>query len=193
MWPLFRFLWPWFMVVSGKVRMNYFSMWMTMLHSMRRQVICVWDLLINDAIYSNDLAMGRPQFSNSLWHIHIPTYTCFQRVLDICYNLYTKRDNICPCSKGSLLSCNWFTAGMLTLYMLINISIYFHFLSFTLHSSIFYWHICIWVGSRNCGCLVTWFCKQLIAKPGNKTAAVLWPDPYIYNIYIWVFINLRIT
>ena len=36
----------------------------------------------------------------------------------------------------------------------------------------------IWVRSRNCGCLVTWFCYQLIAKPGNKTATVLWPDPY---------------
>ena len=36
----------------------------------------------------------------------------------------------------------------------------------------------IWVRSWNCGCLVTWFCYQLIAKPGNKTAAVLRPDPY---------------
>ena len=36
----------------------------------------------------------------------------------------------------------------------------------------------IWVRSWNCGCLVTWFCYQLIAKPGNKTAAVSWPDPY---------------
>ena len=35
-----------------------------------------------------------------------------------------------------------------------------------------------WVRSRNCGCLVTWFCYQLIAKPGNKRATVLWPDPY---------------
>ena len=26
----------------------------------------------------------------------------------------------------------------------------------------------IWVRSRNCGCLFTWFCYQLIAKPGNK-------------------------
>ena len=34
----------------------------------------------------------------------------------------------------------------------------------------------IWVRSRNCGCLVTWFCYQLIAKPGNKTPAVSWPD-----------------
>ena len=36
----------------------------------------------------------------------------------------------------------------------------------------------IWVRSRNCGCLVTWFCYYLIAKPGNKTAALSWPDPY---------------
>ena len=35
----------------------------------------------------------------------------------------------------------------------------------------------IWVRSRNCGCLGTWFCYQLIAKPGNKTAVVSWPDP----------------
>ena len=40
--------------------------------------------------------------------------------------------------------------------------------------------MCIWVRSWNCGCLVTWFCYQLIAKPGNKTATVPWPDPYTY-------------
>ena len=39
-------------------------------------------------------------------------------------------------------------------------------------------NISIWVRSRRCGCLVTWFCYQLIAKPGNKTAAVSWPDQY---------------
>ena len=33
-----------------------------------------------------------------------------------------------------------------------------------------------WVRSRRCGCLVTWFCYQMIAKPGNKTAALSWPD-----------------
>ena len=38
--------------------------------------------------------------------------------------------------------------------------------------------VIIWVRTRNCGCLVTWFCYQLIAKPGNKTAAVPWLDPY---------------
>ena len=37
---------------------------------------------------------------------------------------------------------------------------------------------CIWVRSRNCGCLVTWFCYQLIAKPGNKTGAVPWRPIY---------------
>ena len=37
----------------------------------------------------------------------------------------------------------------------------------------------IWVRSWNCGCPVTWFRYQLIAKPGNKTAAVSWPDPYV--------------
>ena len=26
--------------------------------------------------------------------------------------------------------------------------------------------------SRNCGCLVAWICYQLMAKPGNRTAAV---------------------
>ena len=44
----------------------------------------------------------------------------------------------------------------------------------------------IWVRSRNCGCLVTWFCYQLIAKPGNKTAAVPWPDPYIHHLCLCV-------
>ena len=50
-----------------------------------------------------------------------------------------------------------------------------------------YHHLIIWVRSRNCGCLVTWFCYQLIAKPGNKTAAVSWPDPY-KHIYIYIFV-----
>ena len=40
----------------------------------------------------------------------------------------------------------------------------------------------ICVRSWNCGCLVTWFCYQLIAKPVNKTAAVSWSDPYIHML-----------
>ena len=46
----------------------------------------------------------------------------------------------------------------------------------------------IWVRSRNCDCLVTWFCYQLIAKPGNKTAAVPWPDPYSKWHYLWLIL-----
>ena len=69
---------------------------------------------------------------------------------------------------------------------------------------------CVWVRSRRCGCLVTLFCYQMIAKPGNKTAAPLWSDPYIdgfvqdcsisllmhwrycslaLNIYIYIFMD----
>ena len=36
----------------------------------------------------------------------------------------------------------------------------------------------IWVRSWRCGSLFTWFCYHLIAKPGNKTAAPSWSDPY---------------
>ena len=42
----------------------------------------------------------------------------------------------------------------------------------------------IWVKSQNCGCLVTWFCYQLLAKPGNKTATVSWADPYIHGTWV---------
>ena len=42
----------------------------------------------------------------------------------------------------------------------------------------------IWVWSRICSCPVTWFCYQLIAKPGDKTAAVPWPDPPTASILI---------
>ena len=48
--------------------------------------------------------------------------------------------------------------------------------------------------SQNCGCLVIWFYYQLIAKQGNKTTTVPWPDPYtvfsmlqhsMFNILEW--------
>ena len=35
----------------------------------------------------------------------------------------------------------------------------------------------IWVRLWRCSCLVDWFCYQMIAKPGNKTATPSWPDP----------------
>ena len=34
-----------------------------------------------------------------------------------------------------------------------------------------------WVRSRRCGCLVTWFCCWMIAKPSNKITTALWADP----------------
>ena len=43
----------------------------------------------------------------------------------------------------------------------------------------------IWVRSGRCGCLVTRFCYQLIAKPANKTAAPPWPESYKF----WYEIN----
>ena len=41
------------------------------------------------------------------------------------------------------------------------------------------------VRSWRCGCLVPWFCYQLKAKPGNKTAAPSWPDPYVVEGQTW--------
>ena len=34
--------------------------------------------------------------------------------------------------------------------------------------------------SQRCGCLVTWFCYQLIPKPSNKTAVPSWPYSYFF-------------
>ena len=83
----------------------------------------------------------------------------------------TKKVNMTPVMKWHLFHITFFIWNMfrmqLTLYLLNKQS----FAMITLSST-------IWVRSRNCGCLVTCFCYQLIAKPGNKTAAVSWPDPY---------------
>ena len=60
-------------------------------------------------------------------------------------------------------------------------------------SELFESHV-IWIRSRRCGCLVTWFCYQMIAKPGNKTAAPSWPDPcnhykIKHNKTFWITFN----
>ena len=49
----------------------------------------------------------------------------------------------------------------------------------------------IWVRSGNCGCLVTWFCYQLIAKPCNKTDAVSWPEPFVLVTYIFFTVTIN--
>ena len=50
--------------------------------------------------------------------------------------------------------------------------------------------LCTRVGSRRCGCLVTWFCYQLIAKPGNKTATPPWPNSLIFR-YLTLSLSMR--
>ena len=47
----------------------------------------------------------------------------------------------------------------------------------------------MWVKSQRWGCLVTWFCYHLIAKPGNEAAATLWPDPYTH----WLVGDVKVT
>ena len=78
---------------------------------------------------------------------------------------------------------------ILTEFTMLDFCEYCHYLSLSINGNGCYWIITRkWymgqVRSRNCGCLVTWFCYQLIAKPGNKTAAVSWPDPYVQMIRI---------
>ena len=48
----------------------------------------------------------------------------------------------------------------------------------------------IWVKSQMCGCLVTWFCYQWIAKPFNKMAAPPCHYPCIHEICEPVFIDI---
>ena len=50
-------------------------------------------------------------------------------------------------------------------------------LSYTYTYLYIYIYIYIWVSSWRCGCLVTWFRYQLIAKPGNKTGTPPWLEP----------------
>ena len=51
----------------------------------------------------------------------------------------------------------------------------------------------ICVRSRRCGCLVTWFCYQMIAKPGNKTATPLWHDPFAWYHLIYICFYLSVS
>ena len=54
-------------------------------------------------------------------------------------------------------------------------------------------HRMLWVSSRRCGCVVTWFCYQLIAKPGNKTAVPSWPNPYCNDHQVVITDTIRGT
>ena len=50
--------------------------------------------------------------------------------------------------------------------------------------STLYWYSTLYGYSRYES---TWFCYQLIAKPGNKTVAVSWPDPYAHGLCFLMF------
>ena len=63
------------------------------------------------------------------------------------------------------------TGPHVSLYFLYDIHIY----TFLYKKNMYIGHM---GKSWRCGCLVTWFCYQLIARPGIKTAAHPWPDPY---------------
>ena len=41
---------------------------------------------------------------------------------------------------------------------------------------------CVPLGRSSC--LVTWFCYQLTANPGNKTATFSWPDPHKFGVNV---------
>ena len=46
------------------------------------------------------------------------------------------------------------------------------------------------VKSRNWGCLVTWFCYQLIVNPGKKKkASISWPDPFVFGSFLRAYLN----
>ena len=51
------------------------------------------------------------------------------------------------------------------------------------------------VRSRKRGCLVTWFCYQMITKPGNKTVASSWPE-FAFNptdnVYAFVLCHVSL-
>ena len=53
--------------------------------------------------------------------------------------------------------------------------------------SILIWCKSIWVRLWMCACLVTWFCYQMIAKPGNRTSPSSCPDPFAF----WEVVQTR--
>ena len=77
----------------------------------------------------------------------------------------------------SLLCCMWYRHMFDSIRMTLLLKMALLFIRS------YYNDIFIWVKSRRCGCLVTWFCYQMIAKPDNKIATPSWPDPYAKQHY----------
>ena len=78
---------------------------------------------------------------------------------------------IYPYSSG-LLHCHWGNHAI-TLFPKLESS----YRTIPSHST--------WIRLQRYDCLVTCFCYQLIAKPGNKTTAPPWPDPYRLQWVRW--------
>ena len=45
--------------------------------------------------------------------------------------------------------------------------------------------------SRRWGCLVVWFCNQLMARLDGRTVAPLWPGPYEISQYLFIYSHKR--
>ena len=126
----------------------------------------------------SDDCKQRAQLDLSLWYVW-KQLIIFQNVG---FYFHYNRDRSIHSSHNEVWKCHFILQLMYCLlcvtwsdmYIVLNLC-YYSIDKCTHHN---YW---IWVRSWNCSCLVTWFCYHLIAKPGNKTAAVLWPDPYIID------------
>ena len=88
-----------------------------------------------------------------------------------------------PCYNGTALYIPllaWFLPTVYSKYMHIVllwfVLLWAEWYHWMLHGDL--QEIMIQVKSWKCACLVTWFCYHLIEKPGNKTGALSWPDPY---------------
>ena len=155
---------------------------------------------LSHTIHQLTLSRGEISTIQHLWKAQIKLYRKPEKVkIQVCWaSLHKAVQSICPGLNKSRpamnqeMACHWRCNKSLTEPMITNFT--------DVYASSFLYSLmhahregkCIWVMSRNCGCLVTWFCYQLIAKPGNKTAAVSWPEPYSMKILTWdMFYSVR--
>ena len=105
--------------------------------------------------------------------IEINSLTHWGWMMHICISELTIIGSDNGLSPGRCQSIVWTNAGILLIGPLGT-----NFSKILIKMFIFSFKKRIRVRWRRCGCLVTWFCYHLIAKPGNKTVASSWPDPF---------------